>query len=239
MHGISNLRSCHELHQYGQVIRRDFCSWLRNPHFTSKFGSRRAPCLARGHSHSLYQISIRTSFIRAFYTPNTFGLRALPPAQLRRVSWSAKPRGQPVEFNGLSDGEEDAAKAVILDKVMKGRQPTDLMLRCTFSELYDMFRLPNWTTTLRQVLCWMLMVRQICGYDRLFILRLHQGNVKTISGQFKKSDLCAEHRLNVSVLNAQYGVPMRMFSELKTYSTQSLVTCGRLIQGFRTWFPPF
>lgn len=26
------------------------------------------------------------------------------------------------------------------------------------------------------------------------------GNVKTISGQFKKSDLSAEHRLNVSVL---------------------------------------
>ena len=24
------------------------------------------------------------------------------------------------------------------------------------------------------------------------------GNVKTISGQFKKSELCAEHRLNVS-----------------------------------------
>ena len=25
------------------------------------------------------------------------------------------------------------------------------------------------------------------------------GNVKTISGQFKKSDLCTEHRLNVSL----------------------------------------
>jgi hypothetical protein len=24
------------------------------------------------------------------------------------------------------------------------------------------------------------------------------GNVKTVSGQFKKSDLCTEHRLNVS-----------------------------------------
>lgn len=32
----------------------------------------------------------------------------------------------------MSQGEEEAAKAAILDKVMKGRQPTDLMLRCTF-----------------------------------------------------------------------------------------------------------
>ncbi|KAJ7249458.1 Mg2+ transporter protein cora-like protein [Mycena rebaudengoi] len=41
---------------------------------------------------------------------------------------------------------------------MKGRQPTDLMLRCTVLDA--------------------------------------EGNVKTISGQFKKSDLCSEHRLN-------------------------------------------
>ncbi|KAI0088905.1 Mg2+ transporter protein cora-like protein [Irpex rosettiformis] len=56
------------------------------------------------------------------------------------------------------DGQEEAAKVAILEKAMKGRQPTDLKLRCT-------------------------------------ILDAH-GNVKTISGQFKKSDLCTEHRLN-------------------------------------------
>ena len=44
----------------------------------------------------------------------------------RHISWS--PRS--VESKGLSDEQEDAAKAAILDKVMKGRQPTDLMLRC-------------------------------------------------------------------------------------------------------------
>jgi len=41
---------------------------------------------------------------------------------------------------------------------MKGRQPADLMLRCTVLDA--------------------------------------EGNVKSISGQFKKSELCAEHRLN-------------------------------------------
>lgn len=49
---------------------------------------------------------------------------------VRHISWTTKPNSRPVEFNGLSDEQEDAAKAAILEKVMKGRQPTDLMLRC-------------------------------------------------------------------------------------------------------------
>ncbi|KAI0790465.1 Mg2+ transporter protein cora-like protein [Abortiporus biennis] len=62
------------------------------------------------------------------------------------------------QCNEPSDGEEEAAKAAILDKAMKGRQPTDLMLRCTILD--------------------------------------SEGNVKTISGQFKRSDLCSEHHLH-------------------------------------------
>ncbi|KAH7908649.1 Mg2+ transporter protein cora-like protein [Hygrophoropsis aurantiaca] len=58
----------------------------------------------------------------------------------------------------MSDCQEEVAKAAILEKVMKGRQPTDLMLRCTVLD--------------------------------------EEGTVKSISGQFKKSDLCTEHRLN-------------------------------------------
>ncbi|KAJ7676465.1 Mg2+ transporter protein cora-like protein [Mycena rosella] len=75
---------------------------------------------------------------------------------VRNLSWG--PRQRTVEFDGLSDIQEEATRAAILEKVMKGRQPTDLMLRCTVLDA--------------------------------------EGNVKTISGQFKKSDLCAEHRLN-------------------------------------------
>jgi hypothetical protein len=48
----------------------------------------------------------------------------------RHISWTNKINSRPVEFNGLSDEQEEAAKATILDRVMKGRQPTDLMLRC-------------------------------------------------------------------------------------------------------------
>ncbi|KZT36477.1 cora-domain-containing protein [Sistotremastrum suecicum HHB10207 ss-3] len=61
-------------------------------------------------------------------------------------------------FSELPDGEEDAARAAILEKALKSRQPSDFMLRCTVLDA--------------------------------------DGNVKTISGQFKKSDLCNEHKLN-------------------------------------------
>ncbi|KAG8765660.1 magnesium ion transporter, partial [Ceratobasidium sp. 428] len=59
---------------------------------------------------------------------------------------------------GLSDGDDEAARSAILENALKGRQPTDLMLRCTVLDA--------------------------------------EGNVKSVSGQFTKSDLCAEHRLN-------------------------------------------
>ncbi|KZT24153.1 cora-domain-containing protein [Neolentinus lepideus HHB14362 ss-1] len=79
---------------------------------------------------------------------------------LRQMSWLSRIwNSRPAESSeGLPDGQVEAAKAAILDKVMKGRQPTDLMLKCTVLDA--------------------------------------EGNVKTISGQFKKSDLCSEHGLN-------------------------------------------
>ncbi|KAJ7863838.1 cora-domain-containing protein [Mycena olivaceomarginata] len=64
---------------------------------------------------------------------------------------SRGPKQSRIDLSDLSGIQEEATRAAILEKVMKGRQPADLMLRC---------------------------------------------NVKTISGQFKKSDLCGEHRLN-------------------------------------------
>ncbi|KAF8970435.1 hypothetical protein BDZ97DRAFT_1791375 [Flammula alnicola] len=93
--------------------------------------------------------------------PHPISLCVTPaqPKNTRQISWSFKSHSRPTEFNeDLPDNEQDVARAAILDKVMKGRQPTDLMLRCTVLDA--------------------------------------EGNVKTISGQFKKSDLSAEHRLN-------------------------------------------
>ncbi|KAJ7150887.1 hypothetical protein C8R43DRAFT_1005499 [Mycena crocata] len=82
---------------------------------------------------------------------------SLTRSVVRNISWGAK-HSRGVEFDNVDDIQEEAARAAILEKVMKGRQPTDLMLRCTVLDA--------------------------------------EGNVKTISGQFKKSDLCGEHRLN-------------------------------------------
>ncbi|KAA1476106.1 Mg2+ transporter protein cora-like protein [Dentipellis sp. KUC8613] len=78
---------------------------------------------------------------------------------VRAMSWF-RPRtsGTAKDFVGPSDGQEEAAKAAILEKSVKGRQHTDLMLRCIILDA--------------------------------------EGNVKTISGQFKRSDLCSEHSLN-------------------------------------------
>jgi len=75
------------------------------------------------------------------------------------MSWLPRLSRKPSEPNSEpSDGQEEAVKAAILEKAMKGRQPADLMLRCTILD--------------------------------------EDGNVKTISGQFRRADLCSEHRLN-------------------------------------------
>ncbi|KAJ3558586.1 hypothetical protein NM688_g832 [Phlebia brevispora] len=53
---------------------------------------------------------------------------------VRRMSWIPKlgfGSKQQEPFNGPVDNEEEAARVAMLEKAMKGRQPTDLMLRCT------------------------------------------------------------------------------------------------------------
>ncbi|KAH9026314.1 Mg2+ transporter protein cora-like protein [Lactarius deliciosus] len=79
---------------------------------------------------------------------------------VRAASWATKFNLRRTSSSSDSDAHEEAAKAAVLEAI-KGRQQTDLMLRC------DCLR------------AW-----------------LSSGNVKTISGQFKRSNLCAEHRLN-------------------------------------------
>lgn len=78
----------------------------------------------------------------------------------RLASWKALLKLKPnlSSPEGIPVNEEEVAKAAILEKVMKGRLSTDLMLRCTILD--------------------------------------NDGAVKNISGQFKRSDLCNEHRLN-------------------------------------------
>ncbi|KAG7097681.1 hypothetical protein E1B28_005007 [Marasmius oreades] len=75
---------------------------------------------------------------------------------IRAISWFKKV--QRSHLTGPTVAEEEAGKAAILEKVMTGRHPTDLMLRCTVLDA--------------------------------------EGNVKTISGQFNRSEISSEHQLN-------------------------------------------
>ena len=52
------------------------------------------------------------------------------PANRRHISWSFKSQPRNTGFHEAPDNEEDVARIAILNKVMKGRQPTDLILRC-------------------------------------------------------------------------------------------------------------
>ena len=65
------------------------------------------------------------------HTPYQFCQSITPHLTNRRhISWSFKSQPRPTGFNELPDNEEDVARIAILNKVMKGRQPTDLILRC-------------------------------------------------------------------------------------------------------------
>jgi hypothetical protein len=65
------------------------------------------------------------------HTPPQFCRSITPHSTNRRhISWSFKSQPRPTGFNELPDNEEDVARIAILNKVMKGRQPTDLILRC-------------------------------------------------------------------------------------------------------------
>ncbi|KAI0360344.1 cora-domain-containing protein [Trametes cingulata] len=126
------------------------CPELRLPQRTclSTLGHAREPV-----SRTLSQFACGTSRLRHPSNPCSPGLRRFT-TWLQRLSLArpADPLQEP------TDSHEQAAKIAVLEKAMKGRQPTDLMLRCEF----------------------------------LAAAR----NVKTISGQFRKADLCTEHRLN-------------------------------------------
>ncbi|KZP17489.1 cora-domain-containing protein [Athelia psychrophila] len=116
------------------------------------------------HSRCTPNVSTKPPGVLAFArnahinAPKRSPKRNETPTGSRPASWFAKLNPNPEESNCPSGREEEEARAAILENVMKGRQPTDLMLRCTILDA--------------------------------------DGNVKKISGQFKKSELCVEHRLN-------------------------------------------
>lgn len=62
---------------------------------------------------------------------------------IRRISWSSKSNPRSSDASDVPDGQEDLTNAAILDKVMKGRQPTDLMLRCASYSCYNILVLAH------------------------------------------------------------------------------------------------
>ncbi|KIY48494.1 cora-domain-containing protein [Fistulina hepatica ATCC 64428] len=127
------------------------------------------PCFASLGVHSSFRITSlpsisvsRPSLVRlvpssaSTYTSATGHGPWLYGLGIRHLSWLRRQRAE--EQSELSEAQAEHEKAVIFEKVMKGRQPTDLKLRCTVLDA--------------------------------------EGNVKTVSGHFKKSDLSAEHGLN-------------------------------------------
>ncbi|KAE9404963.1 cora-domain-containing protein [Gymnopus androsaceus JB14] len=111
------------------------------------------PYNATGIRSSCRRGSHSTTFGKPFHVARNRIVGRADVCQVRHMWKSQSSNSRP-----LSPEEEEAGRSAILEKVMNGRQPTDLMLRCTVLDA--------------------------------------EGNVKTISGQFKKSDLSAEHQLN-------------------------------------------
>lgn len=150
---------------------------------------------------------------------------AQSPHATRGLHWGfkASPKSSEEEEDCVRDRQEEAAKAAILDKVMKGRQTTDLMLRCEFSPYTNLCNSETLFATFPlQALCWIPQVTSafIILNTRLWLNDAHSGNVKTISGPFKRSELSSEHKLHVSC-----AALSRTRSPLS--SSRSLVISGR------------
>jgi len=134
----------------GQCVTRDRS--LENDLVVAILRMHRALCIARashvnGRNAYTHNIlfgrsgpfrAIATSYRnRQAFLPNIngqfpHGTKLIPQRGSRGITWSWKAPSRSKEFAEVPDNEEDAARAAILDKVMKGRQPTELMLRCKF-----------------------------------------------------------------------------------------------------------
>ncbi|KAK7452101.1 magnesium ion transporter [Stygiomarasmius scandens] len=84
--------------------------------------------------------------------------------QNRAAFWNASLPREPSFLNTPMQQEEEAGKAAILEKVVKGRQPKDLMLRCMIVDAEDN-------------------VKTISGrFKRMELSTEHQLNILTASG---------------------------------------------------------
>jgi len=177
--------------------------------FTSTFESTPRSMITKSRLSCIRQLHIRHpnapstlpeySSKRATFTllPHT-GRSIWKFAFMQQLRW----RKPPEDDEAVRQNEEEAAKEAILEKAFESRQPADLMLRC---ELLS--TIPLWCLSLisLHILGTILDEAGVPIQSHLRATRTsdshlfsHPGNVKTISGTFKKSDLCMQHHLNVS-----------------------------------------
>lgn len=91
------------------------------------------PSKGRQFTGSARRVGVRHLDSVYMHTPYQFYRSIAPHSTNRRhISWF-KSQPQPKGLKEHPDNEEDAARIAILNKVMKGRQPTDLILRCKWN----------------------------------------------------------------------------------------------------------
>jgi hypothetical protein len=111
------------------------CARLTNAttFFTLPSSANRPALRKLQHYASLSQTGQILFSCRQFWSRKPFSWASMPfmnHTNARHISWSLRLQPRPSEPNGIPDDEEDLTKATIQDQVMKGRNPTDLMLRC-------------------------------------------------------------------------------------------------------------
>ena len=108
---------------------------FRSSTFTTPIGlywfSLVASSKGRQFTGSARRVGVRHLDSVHMHTPYHFCQSIIPHSTNRRhISWSFRSQPRYTGFNEVPDNEEDVARIAILNKVMKGRQPTDLILRC-------------------------------------------------------------------------------------------------------------
>jgi hypothetical protein len=87
--------------------------------------------LRRPQYHAYLLRSVRSHCILSRKTIS--GPIPTPPGNqlgTRYFGWSFRSQPRSSDSSSTSEGQDNLTKAAILESVMKGRQPTDLMLRC-------------------------------------------------------------------------------------------------------------
>ena len=132
IHRLSKRMRGARVFQTGNHVMQNFRNFQQQRR-TLSFASRHAQ-FSRSRAASLKSHTVRALDVGRY---NSEQCATHTPS--RQMSWvsrlfSRRRSGEP--FSHISDGQDEAARAAILAQLMKGRQPSDLMLRCTLGFIF-------------------------------------------------------------------------------------------------------